>query len=91
MEIVDARVPKSIFSGAERAKKALSQLKNVRRVVWELDAAGSSPVTLTKGLLKSLDFGGFFFAFCGTNATQYSHHIKNKAAPAFLAQPYFIF
>ena len=67
MEIVDTRVPKSIFSGAERAKKALSQLKNIRRVVWEQDAAGLNPVTPTKRPSEINDSGGLFFVHSDAN------------------------
>ena len=37
----------------------------VARDIWEQDAAGSNPVTRTKKPLKSDDFRGFFFVYCG--------------------------
>ncbi len=39
----------------------------VARLLWEQDAAGSSPVTSTKKALELLDSRAFFFVYCGSN------------------------
>ena len=43
--------------------------------VWEQDAAGSNPVTRTKTPLKSDDFRGVFFVYCGKR--EYGHIRRN--------------
>ena len=39
--------PKALFSDTKAPKSLINQGKNLCRFVWELDAAGSSPVTST--------------------------------------------
>ena len=44
----DGEHPKASFSDTKAPKSLVNQGKNRCRFVWELDAAGSSPVTSTK-------------------------------------------
>ena len=49
--------PKASFSDTKAPKSLVNQVKNRLRFLWELDAAGSSPVTSTNsGIHKAFEY-----------------------------------
>lgn len=45
----------------------------VARDIWDVEAARSSRATRTKKPLKSDDFRGFFFVYCGAGFEEYRY------------------
>ena len=63
-ELWTLRHEKARFSDKKAPKSTQNEAKNRYCFVWELDAAGSSPVTSTKKALGNQS-QSLFFAYCG--------------------------